>query len=1153
MPVFLVLPLVVQGTDEPRTRMIPAGVSEQTLDTLSIIEESFSIYGPDSQPLEEAFYRVDYINARITLRIPEFWQDDSLRVEYLVFPVLLSAPYFHKDPSLKRPPGPGEDPMPIAISRTRPDEGLFHAEGLSSSGSITRGISLGNRQDVALNSAMNLQLTGSLSEDIDVLAVISDQDIPFQPDGTTRQIQDFDKVFIQLSGMGGKLTAGDFEIDQPPGYFMKFSRRAQGGMASYTTRSAEDGLMGGAELSVTASGAIAKGKYARNVFTGGEGNQGPYKLTGAENESFIVVLAGTERVYIDGEPMTRGMDNDYVIDYNMAELTFTSRQLITKNSRIAVEFEYAERNYARSMFFTGATLENEKASVRFNFFSEQDHKNQPLFQELTDERINKMSAIGDSLHKAFDWNVDSTGFKNDRVMYRLTDSLGFDSVFVYSVDPDVAVYRLGFSYVGEGNGNYRQVNAAANGRVFEWVAPLNGLPQGSHEPIIQLVTPKQSQMMVIGGDYKIQANTRAGVEFSLTNRDLNRFSALDNENNVGYALRVNAENEMRFERFGDGQWRATFSGSHEISGTDFSSIERYRPVEFERDWNLDHRLEPATENASVISAHFIHPENGHARYRFQSFFREGYYQGIMNRIDSRLRFGKNRLFFDGSYLLSDGRQETAFYRHQAGYSRQLTFFVAGFEHHTEHNQLFENSRDLLAASSFYFDQWTFFISNPDTAQNRYRLYYKTRADHLPHDGGFAAASRSSDYGLSYDFMENPNQRLRMNAAYRELSFKQEAEFTLPQQQRDESTFIGRVDYFSRWLDGVITSSLFYESGSGMEREREYIYMEVPPGQGVYTWIDYNENGIMELDEFEIAQYPDQANFIRVFVPTDNFIRTYSTVFSHTLNIDPARSWRDSEGWRKFASRFSNRLVYRIDKKNQGGATLENFNPFFTDVADSLLISLNSSIRNSLFFNRSAAVFGMELIYQDSRNKMLLSNGFETRINSKTGINARWNITRQYAVNLELSQGIRENRSEFFLKRNFRVQYYELEPTLSYQHNSRFRISGFYGYSDKENQGGMENEKAVIHSGGVELRYSFPGKGNINGRYQLSDIDYPHDENTPVAFEMLEGLRPGTNHLWTLTWQQNLNQWLQLNLSYHGRKPPEVNIIHTGSMQLRAFF
>ena len=42
-------------------------------------------------------------------------------------------------------------------------------------------------------------------------------------------------------------------------------------------------------MRTTVSGAVSKGRYARNVFNGVEANQGPYKLTGSENEAYIIV------------------------------------------------------------------------------------------------------------------------------------------------------------------------------------------------------------------------------------------------------------------------------------------------------------------------------------------------------------------------------------------------------------------------------------------------------------------------------------------------------------------------------------------------------------------------------------------------------------------------------------------------------------------------------------------------------------------------------------------------------------------------------------------------------------------------------------------------------------------------------------------------
>ncbi|MCQ4878626.1 hypothetical protein NE658_14150, partial [Ruminococcus bicirculans] len=70
-------------------------------------------------------------------------------------------------------------------------EELFATPGINKTGVISRGISAGNNQSVFVNSTLNLQLDGKLTDNLTLMAVISDQNIPFQPDGNTQQLQQF--------------------------------------------------------------------------------------------------------------------------------------------------------------------------------------------------------------------------------------------------------------------------------------------------------------------------------------------------------------------------------------------------------------------------------------------------------------------------------------------------------------------------------------------------------------------------------------------------------------------------------------------------------------------------------------------------------------------------------------------------------------------------------------------------------------------------------------------------------------------------------------------------------------------------------------------------------------------------------------------------
>jgi hypothetical protein len=296
-----------------------------------------------------------------------------------------------------------------------------------------------------------------------------------------------------------------------------------------------------------ASASIAKGKFTRNIFQGLEGNQGPYRLTGANNEFYFIVLGGTERVFIDGEPMQRGEDQDYVINYNTAEITFTQRRMITKDSRIQVEFEYADRNYLNANLYLSQEFDfSKKLKVYAGFFQNSDSKNSTINQDLSTEQKQFLSQIGDSIQYAYYPSaVIDTVFDPGKILYEkvfYSSGTGIDSFYRYSTNPAVAKYSLSFTDIGVGKGNYVSDFNGANGKVYRFVMPVAGVKQGQFEPVMYLVTPKKQVVMNLGTDYTINDNTSVKTEFAISNYDVNTFSEKDGGDDAGLAARIQFTN-----------------------------------------------------------------------------------------------------------------------------------------------------------------------------------------------------------------------------------------------------------------------------------------------------------------------------------------------------------------------------------------------------------------------------------------------------------------------------------------------------------------------------------------------------------------------------------------------------------------------------------
>lgn len=1117
-----------------KTKKVIATRDTIHLEKVSINPGFFQLLNTKNEAIDSTFYTIDFRKGTLLLNQNFKSVSDTLTINYLLYPDFITKEYslYKSDQVVTNDVGT-EKLYRIENSNAKK---VTPFDGLNTSGSITRGLTVGNNQSTVLNSNLDLQITGKISDKVSLRASLQDSNIPLQDGGYSQKLDQFDNIFMELFSDDWKIRAGDIFLENRKTQFLSFNKKVQGLSANFDFDNGES------KTNVFASVSFVKGQYAKSTFTGQEGNQGPYKLKGQNGELYVLVISGSERVYVNGVLLKRGENNDYVIDYNAGEIVFTSLFTITSEMRINIEYQYSERNYNRVVTYAGATHENKKWSFGGYLYSENDLKNQPLQQNLSTDQVQVLSQAGDNpdLMKAPSAFEDT--YADNKILYKKT-IVNAVEIYEYSKNPDDVLYNVKFSLVGNNLGNYVIQNSNSVERIYEYREPVNGIPQGNYEPIVQLIPPIKLQVATFLGKYNPNEKTLADFELAVSNNDKNLFSGIDDGDNSGIAFKTNIKKRL-FTK----SWTLDAFANYQFVEENFKSVERLYNIEFNRDWNLNSVL---LGNQSLLVTGlnfdlFSKKETtniGLFSYQLEKLDFTESYSGTRHTTSAFFKLKNWTIENQGSFLNSDATASTSkFIRNQTRTKYHFGKNWVGASMQLEDNQEKDKITNQFSTLSQRFSEYGAFVGRGDSTKVYVELGFLQRRNDSLQNGLLQHVNNSQTYYLRSKLIQTKKTDLAVYASYRNLDFTDKT-------KENEPSLNSRILYTDRFFNQFMQIGTAYETSSGTIAQQEFTYIEVPTGQGVYTWNDYNGNGIQELEEFEIAAFPDQAKYIRIFLPNQVYIKTNQNKFSQSVILNPLQ-WQNEKGFKKLMSYFYNQTSFIMDRKVKSEGESLELNPF--DSSEENILGLNSSFRNSLFYNRGKQKHSITYTYLVNKGKNLLSIGSQNVTNNSHQFQYTHLLQKSWLFNF-FTKTIKTNLiSKDFAEKNYDLKGYQIAPKISYLFSKNTSLDFFYEFQNKENQIG-NFETLVQNRLGTSFSFAGEKKVTLNGEFSFYENKFDGNEFSSVGFQMLEGLQAGQNLVWKLLLQKNITSFLDVNLNYQGRKSETGATVHTGNIQLRAYF
>ena len=1090
---------------------------------------SESLWVDDRLQVVEEDYKINYAAGEVIFSRP-IPNGSMIRARFRQVPVHLNRIYRRRQIVLT------DEEAGVRAKETKPtppSPGLWRleepAEPLNVAGSKTFSIRVGTDRDLSLEQSLQLNISGQIARDVEVLAILSDQNIPIQPEGNTQTLRELDKVLMQVRGDRLSAILGDYELSFEDSEFGRYQRKLQGALGEATYPGVQ----------ISAGGALSEGEFHTFQIVPVEGNQGPYQLTARDGDENIVVLAGTERVWINGERQVRGANNDYTIEYGNGQITFTPRRLITSELRIVVDYEYTNRKYRRTLAAGRSRINvwNGKLRLDATAIREADDAADPIDMLLSEQDNAVIRQAGDDPNAAWvsgarDAQVDESGVQRGQYDLRTLDGVSF-----YEADSlGRGSYDVSFSWIGPGNGDYIYVG----GGIYKYAGP----GKGEYAPRIPLPLPVAQYLTAIDLGVDVPRRLKLTGAAAVSDRDENLRSSKDDGDNRGYAYKLSAH-----YRSDPVTVLRRDLGALDLTACVRDVGERFRPfgriegIEDSRRWGLpltgrrsgeqvrEASLGYAPSALSSIQIEYGELRTGAAFRATRRALRaalqprkEGDPTSRTGALLPNIRYAGEQVRSEGSSSGGGSSTPQRITRHRGDLDLMLWKMQPAASYESEESVRTTGTGQAGVGSY----TWSGGASTMGLGDLAFSYHYTMRRDDR-------LASTRSDSLVSH------TQQCRI-ALRRWEAFSLSGEYTYRKRRnvrspaQNSSNHLAELNARYAPFQGAVSGELHYKVAHTRVAQESDHYIEVGQGRGNYR---------REERDGEYEFVPDWDGSYILYTEAFGALQEVSDIAAGgRLAFEPAKfrgrarvpqEGGDQSPWLKALRALSTDTAVDVEQKT-GEAGIER---------------RRSAITQDLHLFQRQREGALRLRFHESHttNEGLPGAQYEL-VDQSRSARAGLRVGRKWHTELSYEYGTKSRQDETLLAYDIVLQRVTSRLAYALLREAQATVDLVWG-NDRDREP-VETVSARLLSVKPEIVRSLKAQGRMRVQGEWSRVK-ASPIGARLVYEMADGRAAGNGFRWDVQFDYRLGRYVTALLSYTGRKEPQRQTAHLGRAEMRAYF